>query len=208
VSGFFRARVGSQSVALPLVPVNNEITIALLITVDHGVKFMATAGRELAEKLRPFNPEIIVTAATMGIPVALEVSRHLELDDYLVLQKQAKVHLRQALREPVRAITNDSSGALLLDPARVAALAGKRVAFVDDVLSTGSSVTAALRLLDRAGAHVVAIGALVTEGTQWEDALGDRASLVHALGAIPLFPTAPAPVGEGVGDDWEILGLD
>ncbi|HEV7950016.1 MAG TPA: phosphoribosyltransferase family protein [Glaciihabitans sp.] len=189
MSGYFRAKIGSQDVALPLVEVNDTLTIALLMTVDHGVRFMETAGRELAEKLRDNDPEVVVSAATLGIPVAIEVTRHLGLDDYVILQKSPKVHLRDAFREPVRAITSDTAGHLLLDRARVSALTGRRVVFVDDVMSTGSSAAAALRLLDAAGAIVVGIGVLLTEGTDWEHVLGERASLVHALGAIPLFPT-------------------
>jgi adenine phosphoribosyltransferase len=207
MSGYFRARIGSQDVALPLVAVSDTLTIALLMTIDHGVRFMETAGRELAEKLRPTNPEIVVSAATLGIPVAIEVTRHLGLDDYVILQKSPKVHLRDALREPVRAITSDAPGHFLLDRARIGALAGKRVVFVDDVLSTGSSTRAALKLLEAAGAEVVGIGVLLTEGNDWEEALGQRAPLVHTLGAIPLFPTEPRS-GEGVGDGWEILGVD
>jgi hypothetical protein len=46
---------------------------------------------------------------------------------------------------------------------------------------------AALTLLRRVGANPVVIGALVTEGSQWRQALGDDADLVEALGAIPIF---------------------
>ena len=157
------------------------------MTIDHGVHFIDTAGRELAELLRDTQPDIVVSAATLGIPVALEVSRHLGLDDYLILQKSPKVHLRDALRESVTSITSDGGQVFLLDRARIDAVRGRRVVFVDDVVSTGSSTAAALRLLDRAGAEVVGIGALLTEGDGWREALGDRADLVRALGSIPLF---------------------
>ena len=33
---------------------------------------METAGRELAELMRPAEPEIVVSVATMGIPLAIE----------------------------------------------------------------------------------------------------------------------------------------
>ncbi|WP_213815073.1 phosphoribosyltransferase family protein [Glaciihabitans sp. dw_435] len=185
----YDARIGSQTATLPLVPVSDTLTIALFMTIDHGVAFLDVAGRELAEQLRPLEPEIVVSAATLGIPVAIEVTRHLGLDDYLILQKSQKVHLRDALRESVRAITSDSGSEFLLDQARIPAIAGKRVVFVDDVLSSGSSVAAALRLLDRAGAIVVGIGVLLEEGDDWRDVLGERAALVRSLGTIPLFPT-------------------
>ncbi len=69
--------VGSQTLDLPLVPLSDDLTIALLICVDHGVAFAETAGRELAALLAEFDPEIVVSVATMGIPLAIEVTRSL-----------------------------------------------------------------------------------------------------------------------------------
>ena len=183
---FYTARIGTQHVDLPLVDVDDDLTIALLMTIDHGVAFTATAGRELAELL-PEGVELVASAATLGIPVAIEVTRALGLDDYLILQKSNKIHLREAMDEPVSSITSQGRQRLLLDPARLDQLKGCRVAFVDDVISTGASTNAAVNLLQRAGADVVAIGALLTEGTSWQSALGSRAGLVRALGAIPTF---------------------
>ena len=79
--GTYKTTVGSQTVQLPLVQLNDELTIALLICVDMGVSFSETAGRELADLMRPDRPEIVVSVATMGIPLAIEVSRALGLDD-------------------------------------------------------------------------------------------------------------------------------
>ena len=98
----YRTTVGSQSVDLPLVPLTDDCTIALLICVDLGVGFTEIAGRELAEQLAPFRPELVVSVATMGIPLAIEVSRSLGLDDYVILHKTPKIHLGEAFVEPVR----------------------------------------------------------------------------------------------------------
>jgi adenine/guanine phosphoribosyltransferase-like PRPP-binding protein len=186
----YLATVGSQQVELPLVPLNDSLAIALLMTIDMGVSFIATAGAELAAALAPSEPECIVSMATLGIPVAYEVSRSLGLDDYLILQKTPKVHLRDCLRAPVDAITTDSTQYLLLDKRRVPLVAGRRVALVDDVISTGGSMEAALRLLDLAGANVVAIGTLLSEGQRWKQRIGPRAELVRTLGTIPVFTPA------------------
>ncbi len=183
----YLATVGSQQVELPVVPVNDELAIALLMTVDKGVRFMSVAGYDLARLLAPAQPECVVSMATLGIPVAVEVTRSLGLDDYLILQKTPKIHLADALRVPVDAITTASTQHLLLDRARIGAVRGRRVALVDDVISSGASMGAGLRLLDEAGAHVVAIGSLLSEGQAWRSALGERAGLVQSLGRIPLF---------------------
>jgi len=174
-------------VTLPVVALGGGLSIALLITVDQGVSFMAQAGREIAALLAPTGVEIVATAATMGLPVAIETSRSLGFDDYLVLHKTPKIHLADALVEDVRSITTGPVQQLRLDRARTGSVAGRRVAFVDDVVSTGSSAAAALRLLRRAGAEVVAVAALVTEAELWRTALGDDAGLVRSLGAMPVF---------------------
>lgn len=182
-----RVQIGSQTVDLPLVQLRQGLSVALMITVDRGVRFGETVGRELAELMAPTAPDVVVSTATMGIPVAIEVTRALGLDDYLILQKTNKLHLRDALSEPVDSITSQPGQALLLDRARVPAVAGRRVLLVDDVISTGASALAALRLLERAGAEVVGVGAVLTEGDGWREALGARASGVRALGHLPLF---------------------
>ena len=131
----------------------------------------------------------------MGIPVAVEVTRHLGLDQYVILHKTPKIHLADAVSEPVRSITTDADQRLLFDRARVKDVAGKRVAIVDDVISTGASTGAALRLLRGVGADIVVIGTLVTEASLWRTSLGDDAAMVRALGSIPVFRPAMARGG-------------
>ncbi|GAA0996582.1 phosphoribosyltransferase family protein [Subtercola frigoramans] len=185
---FYTAQIGSQQVELPIVPVSDSLLIALMMIIDHGVEFAAKAGAELAGHFAAMQPEIVVAPATLGIPLAIEVTRSLGLDDYLILQKTRKIHLRDALSEPVTAITSEGSQSLLLDRNRIPSVAGRRTLFVDDVISTGSSTAAALRLLAAAGADVVGVGALLTESDAWREPLSEYADRIFALGSIPVFP--------------------
>ncbi len=191
--------IGTQHVDLPLVPLSEELALALLITVDMGVEFMRRAGEELAQLLVPYDIDIVATVATMGIPVAIEVTRALGLDQYVILHKTPKIHLADAVTEKVRSITTDVDQRLLFDRARIGDVAGKRVALVDDVISTGASTGAALRLLHGIDANVVAIGTLVTEASLWKHALGEDAQRVHALGSIPVFRP---DIEGGYTEDW------
>ena len=195
----YPVEIGSQHVELPVVSLSPQLALALLITVDMGVEFMRRAGEELAELLKSYDVDIVATVATMGIPVAIEVTRSLGLDQYVILHKTPKIHLSDAVSEPVRSITTDADQRLLFDRARINDVAAKRVAIVDDVISTGASTGAALRLLHSIGANVVAIGTLVTEASLWKEALGEDAQRVHALGSIPVF----RPDGDGgFVEDW------
>ncbi len=196
----YRATVGSQTLELPLVPLSDDLTIALLICVDLGVAFADRAGEELATELVGHHPEVVVSVATMGIPLAIEVSRSLGLDDYVILHKTPKIHLGDSFAEPVRSITTGAPQKLRIDPARIAAVTGKRVALVDDIISTGASTVAALNLVRRVGGQPVVIGTLMTEGSGWRTALGPDAALVRALGSMPVFH--PDGRGELV-EDWD-----
>jgi adenine/guanine phosphoribosyltransferase-like PRPP-binding protein len=198
----YAARVGSQTVDLPLVALSDDLTIALLICVDHGVHFAEVAGKELADLMRPEAPDIVVSVATMGIPLAIEASRALGLDDYVILHKTPKIHLGETWAEPVTSITTEKPQRLRLDPARVDAVRGRRVAVVDDIISPCASTLAALRLVRRIGAEPVVIGTLMTEGGGWRQALGADADKVRALGAMPLFrPTTPG--GSELVEIWD-----
>jgi adenine/guanine phosphoribosyltransferase-like PRPP-binding protein len=115
------------------------------------------------------------------------------------LHKTPKIHLGNAYVEPVRSITTGAAQSLRLDPARVEAVRGRRVAVVDDVISTGASIRAALALARRVEADPVVVGVLVTEGSEWQGALGHDADAVRALGSLPLFHRAPD--GE-LEEDW------
>lgn len=195
----YSVEIGTQRVDLPVVALSDALSLALLITVDMGVTFMARVGEELADILKEYDVDIVVTVATMGIPLAVEVTRALGLDEYVVLHKTPKIHLADAVSEPVRSITTASEQRLLFDRARIPKVAGKRVAIVDDVVSTGASTGAALRLLRSIGAEVVVIGTIVTEASLWRSALGADAPLVRALGSIPVF--RPDGTG-GLVEDW------
>lgn len=184
----YTAQMGSQHVTLPVIPVSDDLSIALMMVIDQPVSVIETAGRELAAHFAGAAPDIVVAPATLGIPVAIEVTRALGLDDYVILQKTRKVHLGDALEAPVHAITSTSSASLLLDRARLDDIRGRRVLFVDDVISTGSSSGAALALLEQEGADIVGVGALLAEGDGWPDALASYADRLFALGRIPLFP--------------------
>ncbi|MEM1335886.1 MAG: phosphoribosyltransferase family protein [Actinomycetota bacterium] len=182
--------VGSQTIELPLVPIAADRAISLLMTIDQPLSFIERAGVDLAALIEPLRPEAIATAATLGIPIATAVASALGLDRVFVLQKTAKIHLQDALNEPLESITTHGEQSLRLDRRYVDDLRERRVVFVDDVVATGGSVVASLRLLRRAGATVAGVAAILVEGDGWRPRLGDDAELVRALGTIPLFGAA------------------
>ena len=182
--------IAGQPTELPIVAINDKLAISLLMVIDMGVGFGERIGKALAARLAETKPDIVVGAATLGIPVAIEVSRHLGLDQYVIVQKSPKIHLGDALVEHVQSVTSSGSQRLLLDRRAIPLLRGRRVVVVDDVVATGSSLAATLKLVRQAGAEVVGVGVILTEAHDWREALGADAALVAGLGHIPQFTIA------------------
>lgn len=207
--GQYTATVGEQTIDLPIIQVEPDLGIALLMTTDVDLDFVEACGAELAERLRPHDIAAVVSAATLGIPVGAAVAKHLGMRRQFVLLKTNKAHLVDALTEPLRPLTAEATQMLRLDRRWLPDLAGKRVAFVDDVITSGSSASAALALLRKAGAKVVVIGAFLTEGDGWQKALGpEDAELVQVLGQIPVFrPKAKEDGSTDWVEDWSTPAL-
>lgn len=179
--------VAGFSVDLPIVAIKPDFAISLMMVIDLGVGFGAHVGTRLADKLAPLKPDVIVGAATLGIPVAIEVTRALGLDRYVILQKSPKIHLGDALTQTIASITSKGEQRLLLDRRAVPLLAGKRVAVVDDVVASGSSLKGSIELVRAAGGNVVGVGVILTEAKDWQATLGPDAGMIHSLAHIPQF---------------------
>ncbi|HEX2527263.1 MAG TPA: phosphoribosyltransferase family protein [Geminicoccus sp.] len=185
--------IAGRAVDLPLVAIKPDFAISLMMVIDLGVDFLTHVGRELAARLQSHRPDVIVGAATLGIPIAIEVSRALGLDQYVVLQKSPKIHLADALVEPITSITSKGEQRLLLDRRAISLLDGKRAVVVDDVVASGSSLKGAIALTRAAGANVVGAGVVLTEAYDWQTVLGADAGSVVSLAHIPQF--APTSTG-------------
>lgn len=180
-------KIAGETFRLPIMQLNERRAIALLMIIDMGVRFGDMVGKAIAKQFATAKPDIVVGSATLGIPVAIEVSRRLGKDRYVILQKSPKFHLSDAMVEEVRSVTTAVPQRLLLDRRCIPLLQGKRVLIVDDVVATGSSMAAAIRLVRRSGAEVIGAGAILTEGHSWRTALGRDAELITSLGHIPQF---------------------
>ena len=179
--------VAGHPVELPIVAIKPDFAISLMMVIDLGVRFGEHVGKKLAERLASLKPDVIVGAATLGIPVAIEVTRALGLDRYVILQKSPKIHLADALSETISSITSKGDQRLLLDRQAIPLVAGRRVVVVDDVVASGSSLKGSVELVRAAGGNVVGIGVILTEARDWQTTLGADAALVRSLAHIPQF---------------------
>jgi adenine phosphoribosyltransferase len=179
VNRTYRVVVAGLTRDLPIITVPSGVRLAVF-NILGDIEMTHAAGRELAARLHWSKPDIIVTTETKSVPLAYEIASLLELP-YLVLRKTYVSYMGEALESKLQSITTGRPRTIFLDAKDRALCSGKRVAIVDDVISTGSTLHAMRDLMGRAGAQVVAEAAVFTEGDaeQWKD--------VIALGHLPLM---------------------
>ena len=190
MSDCYELNVAGVTRQLPIIPISPELAIASFVILG-DCELVTAAAPLLAQKLPKV--DYLVTAEAKGIPLVHEVSRLLGLPYYIVARKSVKPYMAEPLVDEVVSITTqkaqtlclDGKDALLLKGKKVAVVddvKGRRVAIVDDVISTGESLSAIERLLEKAGAEIVAKAAILAEG----EAAG-RGDIIF-LEELPLFP--------------------
>ena len=157
-------------------------------------EFTEAVGRELAWRLARFSPECILTAEAKSVALAYEVSKDLGLKEYALARKHVKAYMEEALIEEVRSITTKEPQLLVLDELNSSRVRGKRVALLDDVISTGGTMLGLLNLAKKAGAEVCCISAIWLEGpwpwTVFRDWIGGG-RLIY-LGTLPVYSESGA----------------
>ena len=163
---------------LPIIKLSYDLSIASFVILG-DTEIVRKTAPIIAKKL----PEVdlIVTAEAKGIPLAYEISKVLNLNEYVVARKSVKAYMEESIEVEVNSITTTNSQKLYLNNQDAKKIKGKRVALVDDVISTGQSLKALERLVEKAGGKVLAKAAILAEG----DAK-DRKDIVF-LEALPTF---------------------
>ncbi len=164
---------------LPLMEIKPGVRIAIL-NILGDYEFVNVASTELAQLLASRDIDVLVTAEAKSIPLAHAISSEMRLP-YVVLRKTHKPYMGAALQSETLSITTGQPQTLFLDEKDRKLVAGKRIAIIDDVISTGSTLQGMRLIMDKAGADVIAEAAIFTEGdrAQWHD--------IIALGHLPVW---------------------
>lgn len=145
---------------LPLCPVNDELYIGAFIMFG-DVEITMKAASELLKRAPEF--DVIITAESKGIPLAYEMSR-LSQKPYIVARKESKLYMQDIVKVSNKSITTAHDQELCLGKSDCEMLQGRQVLLVDDVVSTGGSMEAIVKLVEDVGGIVAAKMAVLAEG--------------------------------------------
>lgn len=157
----YKLKIKNLERELPLIKIKKDLAIASFVILG-DTELIEGVAPFIAEKLKDI--DIIVTAEAKGIPIAYEVSKQLKMKGYIVARKSIKPYMKDPIIEEVFSITTQKKQILCLDKTDGDAISGKRVAIIDDVISTGESLKTIENLVKKAGGIVAAKAAILAEG--------------------------------------------
>ncbi len=167
---FFPATLDDgRQLQLPIRPLSDkQHALASLIVNQAAFDVVDALSDDLATKLKAFEPDVIVGLPTLGLTLASEVARKLGHSRYVPLGTSRKFWYEEELSVPLSSITTpDQIKRLYIDPRMLPLLDGRRIALVDDVISSGTSIVAALNLLNSRALKPVVIGAAMLQTQRW-----------------------------------------
>ena len=163
---------------LPLCPVTDDLYIGAFVIF--GDQELTVACADALLKKAP-EYDYLITAEAKGIPLIHEMARQNGDKKYFLARKKPKLYMTGVFEVTVRSITTEGEQKLYLDTADAELMNGKRILVVDDVISTGESLSAIEKLVEKAGGNIVGKMCILAEG----DAIG-RNDITY-LEPLPLF---------------------
>ncbi|CAN0655328.1 phosphoribosyltransferase [Nitratireductor aquimarinus] len=198
--GFFPAELpDGRQLGLPIrVLSGGERALASLIVNQASFSVSDALAKALAEKASAFRPDVVVGLPTLGLTLASQVARALGHSRYVPLSTSRKFWYEEERSVPLRSVTSpDQQKRLYVDPRMLPLIEGRRVLLVDDVISTGSSILAGLKLLKLCNIEPVAVGAAMLQTRRWREALSAESDGIcdRVVGVFETPALAPTPEG-------------
>jgi len=183
---YYEITVAGLRRRLNVVKITDSLWIAGFVLWG-DVELTNTAARQLTDRLRRFEFDYLVSLEAKALPLVHMIATYLSDPDrgryfpYVVCRKSAKGYMRDPLTVEVKSITTSSVQSLVLDGVEADRLRGRRVAVVDDVVSTGGSLRAVEELLARVNAQIVARATVLLEEGGYQN------PELISLGTLPIF---------------------
>ena len=176
---FLSVNISGFEAILPILNLPSGVKIAFFNL--HGNQSLTEhCGKALSKYLDDI--EIVITAESKGLQLAHVIARELKHDYYVVARKSKKLYMQDGLEVHIKSsITTGEIQKLYISQHDKDLLFGKRVAIVDDVVSTGNSLAGLEEIVKRAGGILTKKAFVLAEG----DAM-KREDIVF-LASIPIM---------------------
>ncbi len=177
---FYTVDICGRKEDLPIIPLPTCVNICFF-NLHGNVDLTEYCAVKLAERVKKYDPDVLVTAESKGLQLTHCVARELSQKFYAAARKSKKLYMQDGIQMDAKTITTGEVQHLYLSAHDVDLLRGKRVAIIDDVISTGAANAALEQLVEKAGGNVVCRAFVLAEGSA-----KDREDIEY-LASIPLL---------------------
>ena len=161
MDNFYNVDISGLKVKLPVMKIDNDLSIAFFNL--HGAQELTEhCAKHIAELVK--GCDVLITAESKGLQLTHCVARNLGHKFYAVARKTQKLYMQDGISVTVKSITTKNVQTLYLSSHDSDLLKGKKVAIVDDVISTGGSLQGMEALIEKAGGTIFAKAFVLAEG--------------------------------------------
>jgi len=150
------------AVELPLLDIGGGFCI-YSFDMTGECEWNRVAADELLKKLAPYEFDGFMTVQTKSCGLTQAISR--DYPRYLELRKSRKGFMVDPVGVTVQSITTQGKQELWIGKEKFQHFAGKKLCFLDDVVSTGGTIDAVMQLAPKIGVEIAVIACVLTEGT-------------------------------------------
>ncbi|MCL2847418.1 MAG: adenine phosphoribosyltransferase [Firmicutes bacterium] len=176
----FEVQIIDRIEKLPILKIGDNFSIAFF-NLHGNVELTEHCAIHIAPLVLQSKADIILTAESKGLQLVHAIAKNLSHKFYAVARKSQKLYLQDGISVSYQSITTKGEQTLYLSKHDVDLLKGKKVAIIDDVISTGESVSALEKLAETAGGKVVLKATVLAEGD------AKNRTDIKFLADIPLF---------------------
>ena len=151
------------AVELPLLDIGGGFCI-YSFDMTGECEWNRVAADELLKKLAPYEFDGFMTVQTKSCGLTQAISR--DYPRYLELRKSRKGFMVDPVGVSVQSITTQGKQELWIGKEKYQHFVGKKLCFLDDVVSTGGTIDAVLELAPKIGVEIAVIACVLTEGTR------------------------------------------
>ena len=148
---------------LPICKVNDDLYIGAFIMFGDA-ELTVECARALLKLAESVEYDYLFTAEAKSIPLIHEMARQSGAKKYFIARKGPKVYMPDPISVDDQSITTLSLQRLYLGSDDAALIRGRKILIVDDVISTGGSLKAMEKLVEKAGGTVAGRMAVLAEG--------------------------------------------
>ena len=157
----YKMTIAGLERTLPLCRVSDDLYIGAFV-IFGDPELTTACAKELLKRAPEY--DYMLTAEAKGIPLIHEMARLAGNQNYFLARKKSKLYMRDVFEVDVDSITTEGGQKLYLDGSDAELMKGKKILLVDDVISTGESIAALEKLVNKAGGIVCGKETILAEG--------------------------------------------